>query len=100
MWVRDEHPLLLEQRPDESFRIKRLDVLDALPHSRQLDRNIELGFDRDHRAALGAAVELRERQPGHGDRLVELARLGEARKAKHRVENEQRLESTALERTR
>src|SRR5438445_4675129 len=90
--------LFLEQCPNEGFGIERLDIVDGLPHSRQFDWNVELGFDRDHCATLGAAVELREHQAGHRDRFVELARLGEARQAKDGVENEQRLESASVER--
>ena len=47
--------------------------------------------DREHDPALGAAVELGEHDPGHPDRLGELACLDEAVLAGRRVEDEQHL---------
>src|SRR3979490_89897 len=61
----------LEERAQKRFRIEWGDVIDPLPHSRQLHRHAELRLDCDDGATLGAAVQLREDQPGHRNRLVE-----------------------------
>ena len=55
--------------------------------------------DRDRDAALGRAVELRQRDPGHSRRLREQPRLLEAVLARGRVHDEQRLVRRALDAT-
>src|SRR5690242_792918 len=87
-----------EDRMDEGGWIEGCQVGDPLPHAGELDRDVELGLDPDHRPAFGAAVELGQREPGHRDRLVELARLDQVGEPKHRVEHQQRFIRSALER--
>src|SRR5689334_14033216 len=66
------------QRPRELVRIERPQVVQALADADQLDRQPELVRDRDRDAALGRAVELRQRDPAHLDGLAEQARLLQA----------------------
>src|SRR5579859_1296068 len=89
---------VLHQRADEGFRLERREVVDPLPYARQLHRRSQLGFDRDRRAAACAAVELREHEPGDGDRGVEALRLLHAGESEHRVEYQQRLVVPAVQR--
>src|SRR5439155_1719917 len=70
---------------------------DALADADQLDRHLQLAHDPHDDAALGGAVELRQRDAGEADRLVEHARLGEAVLARRRVEDHERLVWTAGE---
>src|SRR4029077_1872191 len=65
----------IEDRTNERGGGDRRQFFDALPHARQLHRHVELGLDCDHGAALRAAVELRQHEACHRDRLVEAAAL-------------------------
>ena len=58
---------------------------------------VELPVDREHDAASGAAVELREHDPGGPDRFDELAGLRQPVATRRRVEDEQHLMGRARE---
>src|SRR5690606_32452978 len=57
----------------------------------EADRHLELPRDREHDAALRRAVELRDREPGHAEPLVELGRLRERVLPLARVDDQQHL---------
>ena len=80
-----------EERPGEVGGVERAQVLDPLPDPDQLHRDPELVGDRQGDPALGGAVELRQHDPGHVDRLGEQARLLQPVLAGRRVDREQHL---------
>ena len=67
------------------------EIVLALAESDELDRQTELGADREHDAATRRPVELGEHDPGHPDRLGELSRLHETVLPGGRVEHQQHL---------
>ena len=71
--------------------VERAQVLDRLPDPDQLDRDPELGADRQGDSALGGAVELGQDDPGEVDGLAEDLRLAQAVLAGRRVDDDQRL---------
>src|SRR5689334_22906826 len=89
--------LLRDERPGEILSVERPQIVERLPYADQLDRQAELVRDRDRDAALRAAVELRQRNAGHADRLAEETRLLQAVLPGRRVDDEQRLMRGALQ---
>src|SRR5579884_2046939 len=80
-----------EQRVDELDRVERDEVRGGLADADDLDRDAELGLDREDDAALRAAIELRQHDAGDVDRLGELARLDQPVLTGRRVDHEQDL---------
>ncbi len=64
-----------QQRVDELLWIKVLQILDALADTNKFYRYPELFVDGKHDAAFGRAVQLRKRDSGNADCLVEHFRL-------------------------
>src|SRR5436309_350499 len=83
--------LTRDEGPREVLWIERPQILELLPHADELDRQGELVCDRDRNAALGTAVELRERDTRDADRFAEETRLLEAVLPRRRVDDEERL---------
>src|SRR5579872_1382144 len=79
-----------EQALDERTGIERLQVLDPLAEPDQLHGQAELLCDRHDDPAPGGPVQLREHDPGDGQRRLELARLCDAVLPGRRVEHEER----------
>src|SRR6184192_3628037 len=83
--------LSLEQGVHECPRLEVLQILGRLADADEADGDLQLFRDRHHDTAAGGPVQLRQREAGHADRLVELSRLGERVLARGRVEHEQHL---------
>src|ERR1700761_2206265 len=66
------------ERPGEVPGVERTQILELLADADQLDRDAELGRDRQRDPALGGAVELGEHDPGDVDRLRERLGLAQA----------------------
>src|ERR1700693_3351796 len=67
--------LVSEERFDELVRVELLQVGDLLAYPDVAHRDLQGVANPDDHAALRRAVELGEHEPGHAQRLVELARL-------------------------
>src|SRR5436190_4466791 len=89
--------LLCDESPSEIVRIERPQIVERLPHADQLHGQAELVRDRDRDAALGTAVELRQRDAGDTDGLAEQPRLLQTVLPRGRVDDEQGLVRRALE---
>jgi len=79
----------VEQRVDELPRYERREVADRLAEADELHGDAELGFDGEHDAALGRAIQLGEHHAGHLRGVGELARLHEAVLPGGRVDHQQ-----------
>src|SRR5262245_43680232 len=77
--------------------IERLQVVEGLPHTHELDRKPDLVRDRDRDPALRAAVELRESHARDLHRLAEEPSLLEPVLARRRIHDEQGLVGCTLE---
>ena len=89
------HPATSAARSRAGSNGRRSSISSPTPD--ELDRQPELVRDRDGHAALGRAVELRQRDAGHAGRLAEQPRLLQAVLPGRRVDDEQRLVRRALE---
>src|SRR4051794_8598879 len=79
----------LDQRRGEVVGVERAQVLERLADPDQLDRDAELGGDREGDAALGRPVELGEHDPVDRHRLREHLRLTQPVLAGRRVDGQQ-----------
>src|SRR5918996_4480489 len=79
------------------MRVERLQVRERLPDTYQLYGQAQLVRDGDGDAALRRAVELRQRDPGDADGLVEEPSLLEAVLARGCVDDQERLVGSAVE---
>ncbi len=79
-----------------SRRVERPQVVEPFADADELHRQAELVRDRDGDAALRRAVELRQRDAGHADGVVEEPRLLQPVLAGRRVDDEQHLVRRAL----
>ena len=83
--------VLAEQRLDEPFRVKVLQIPDRLADADVAQRQMEGFADREHDAALGRPVELGQGDARDAERLVEEPRLGDGVLTGGRVKDEQHL---------
>src|SRR3546814_4211216 len=67
--------LIGQQRVDEGLGVEHAQVFRAFADAGVADRDAELARQREHHAALGAAVELGDHQPGDAGGGMELAQL-------------------------
>ena len=73
------------------MRVERAEVIELLADAHELDGEAELVGDGDGDAALRRAVQLRQRDAGHADRVAEESRLLQAVLAGGRVDDQQGL---------
>ncbi len=87
---------MIEQRTDKIRIVKCLEILDFLAHADELDRNAQLILDGHHDTALGSAVELGQDNSCDIRHFAEQSRLGHGILTGSGIQDEQRLDGTAL----
>src|SRR5690349_18937970 len=68
-------PALVEKLLGEFFRLEVLQIAHLFTGSDELDRNSQPVINPDQGATASCAIDLRENEPGHARRLLELLRL-------------------------